>query len=443
MGKQLFGTDGIRGVAEEYPLDSKTVFAFGRALGEWAREHSPDPRVALGMDTRESGEQLSKWVMAGLKAAGVTPEHHGVVTTPCVAWTTKNGPFVAGVMISASHNPYRDNGLKVFAHTGYKLPDAEEKQLETQIFALAGPEPEAVSWRWFGFRDRPYREYLNSIFPHSLAGRKIVMDCANGAAFSSAPLLLRECGAEVIVLSGEPDGQNINEGCGALHPEALQRAVVEQGAWCGVAFDGDADRAMFVSASGKLIDGDHVLFIAGRDMHARGHLPNAELVATVMSNLGLEVALAQIGISLVRTAVGDKYVLEEMVRRGATLGGEQSGHVIFHEHATTGDGLLTLMLLLDVMVRTGSDLDQLSREFVVFPQKLVNVRFAVKKPLEQQSAVQDAIAKCYSEFGEQGRVVVRFSGTEPLARVMVEGPTQNRVDHHANAIAAEIVTALV
>ncbi len=443
MGKQLFGTDGIRGVAGEYPLDAKTVFAFGRALGEWAREHSPEPQVALGMDTRESGEQLSKWVMAGLKAAGVKPIHHGVVTTPCVAWTTKHGQFVAGVMISASHNPYQDNGLKVFAHTGYKLPDAEEKQLEAQIFALAGPEPEPTNWRWFGLRDRPYREYLDSIFPHSLAGRKIVVDCANGAAFSSAPLLLRECGAEVVVMSGEPDGRNINDGCGALHPEALQRAVVEHGAWCGVAFDGDADRAMFVSATGKLIDGDHVLFIAARDMHQRGHLPNAEVVATVMSNLGLEVALARHGISLLRTAVGDKYVLEEMVRRGTTLGGEQSGHVIFHEHATTGDGLLTLLLLLDVMLRTGADLDELSQEFVVFPQKLVNVRFGMKKSLEEQPAVQTAIANCHSEFGEQGRVVVRFSGTEPLARVMVEGPTQDRVEYHATEIAAEIAAALV
>jgi phosphoglucosamine mutase len=443
MGKQLFGTDGIRGVAGEYPLDAPTVYAFGKALGEWAREHSEEPRVAIGMDTRESGEQLSKWLMAGLKAVGVTPDHHGVVTTPCVAWMTKNGPFVAGVMISASHNPYQDNGLKVFAHTGYKLPDEVEKELEGRILALAGPDPEPVGWRWFGMRDRPYREHLDSVFPHSLAGRKIVVDCANGAAFSSAPLLLRDLGAEVIVLGGEPDGRNINAGCGALHPEKLQQTVVEHGAWCGVAFDGDADRAMFVSARGKLIDGDHVLFIVGRDLHRRGHLPKGEVVATVMSNLGLEVALRRHGIALVRTAVGDKYVLEEMIRREGVIGGEQSGHVIFHEHATTGDGVLTLLLLLDVMLREGTGLDELSEEFQVFPQRLVNVRFAVKRPLEEQAAVQAAINECEQEFGDAGRVLVRFSGTEPLARVMVEGPTQERVDHHAHAIAAQIAAALV
>ena len=443
MGKQLFGTDGIRGVAGEYPLDAPTVYAFGKALGEWAREHSKEPRVAIGMDTRESGEQLSKWVMAGLKSVGVTPDHHGVVTTPCVAWMTKHGPFVAGVMISASHNPYQDNGLKVFAHTGYKLPDEVEKELEGRILELAGPEPEPVSWRWFGMRDRPYREHLDSVFPHSLAGKKIVVDCANGAAFSSAPLLLRELGAEVILLGGEPDGKNINAGCGALHPENLQRAVVEHGAWCGAAFDGDADRAMFVSASGKLIDGDHVLFIVGRDLQRRGHLPKGEVVATVMSNLGLEVALRRYGIALVRTAVGDKYVLEEMIRRDAVIGGEQSGHVIFHEHATTGDGVLTLLLLLDVMLREGAGLDELSEEFEVFPQRLVNVRFGVKRPLEEQKSVQAAIGACNDEFGEAGRVVVRFSGTEPLARVMVEGPSAERVDHHAHAIAAQIAAALV
>jgi phosphoglucosamine mutase len=443
MAKQLFGTDGIRGVAGQYPLDAPTVYAFGKALGEWAREHSPEPRVAIGMDTRESGEQLSKWLMAGLKAVGVTPDHHGVVTTPCVAWMTKNGPFVAGVMISASHNPYQDNGLKVFAHTGYKLPDEVEHELENRIFAFAGPDPEPVGWRWFGMRDRPYREHLNSVFSQSLAGRKIVMDCANGAAFSSAPLLLRELGAEVIVLAGEPDGRNINAGCGALHPENLQQAVLEQGAWCGVAFDGDADRAMFVSSTGKLIDGDHVLFIVGRDLHRRGHLPKNEVVATVMSNLGLEVALRRHGISLVRTAVGDKYVLEEMIRRDAVIGGEQSGHVIFHEHATTGDGVLTLLLLLDVMLREQAGLDELSQEFQVFPQRLVNVRFAVKRPLEELETVQTAIAACQSEFGDAGRVLVRFSGTEPLARVMVEGPAQERVDHHAHAIAAQMAAALV
>lgn len=443
MGKQLFGTDGIRGVAGVYPLDAVTVFAFGKALGEWAREHSAEPRVAIGMDTRESGEQISKWVMAGLKAVGVTPDHHGVVTTPCVAWMTKHGPFVAGVMISASHNPYQDNGLKVFAHTGYKLPDEEEKAIEGRILELAGPAPDPVTWRWFGMRDRPYREHLNSVFSHSLSGRKIVMDCANGAAFSSAPLLLTELGAEVILLAGEPDGRNINAGCGALHPEKLRSAVLEHNAWCGVAFDGDADRAMFVSQRGKLIDGDHVLFIIGRDLKQRGHLPHSEVVATVMSNLGLEVALRRHGIALVRTAVGDKYVLEEMIRRQALLGGEQSGHVIFHEHATTGDGVLTLLMLLDVMLREGAGLDELSEEFEVFPQRLVNVRFTIKRPLEEQETVQAAIGACQSEFGETGRVVVRFSGTEPLARVMVEGPTEARVDHHANAIAAQIAAALV
>lgn len=436
MGRKLFGTDGIRGVAGKYPLDEQTVRAFGVALGEWAAAHGETPHVVIGMDTRESGPQLAEWAAAGLRAAGVVPEHHGILSTPGVAWLTKNGPYVAGLMISASHNPYKDNGLKVFAHTGYKLPDEEEKQLEERIFeqiALLGGQGSGDCTRGDGAQQ--YLQFLKSTFPHTLSGRKIVVDCANGAAYQLAPQLLQELGAEVVAIHNAPNGSNINLECGATHVEDLQKAVVAEKAWMGVAFDGDADRAMFVSGSGQIIDGDRVLLLLARDWKSRGELPGDMVVATVMSNLGLEIALRNLGITLLRTAVGDKYVLEEMIRKGAAVGGEQSGHLICHQYATTGDGMLTLLRVLEVMVRNQQGLDELTAEFHEMPQLLVNVRFKEKRPLEQLSSVQQAISACQEEFSSNGRVVVRFSGTEPLARVMVEGPTMERVQFHAHQIA--------
>ena len=439
MARQLFGTDGIRGVAGEYPLDPRTVYAFGRALGEWARTHSATPRVLLGMDTRESGPTLAAQVTAGLEREGVEYEVAGVLTTPGVAWLTRNGPYAAGLMISASHNPFQDNGLKLFAHSGYKVPDAEELELEKRIFALAAEAGEAPGdIQTHSGAGAGYVDFLHQSFSHSLSGLRIVVDGGNGSASAFAPTLLRDLGAEVVELHCAPNGRNINLHCGALHTENIQEAVVSHNADFAVAFDGDADRAMFAGRSGRRIDGDHVLLICGRDAHKRNALPANTVVATVMSNLGLELALKREGIHLARTAVGDKYVLEEMIRLGAAIGGEQSGHVIFHESATTGDGMLTMLRLLDVMVREHAALDSLADALTVLPQTLVNVRFGRKRPLEDLDAVQAAIGACNAEFGEAGRVVVRFSGTEPLARVMVEGPALDRVGHHAECIANAI-----
>lgn len=438
MARQLFGTDGIRAVAGEYPLDSGTVFAFGRAVGEWAGQGS----VLVGMDTRESGLTLAAAVMAGLAKAGVESEFAGVVPTPGVAWLTRTGPYAAGIMISASHNPFQDNGLKVFGPSGYKVPDEEELGLERRILELA---EEGCDGAWEGRRpgavDR-YREYLRERSGVSLAGMKIVVDGGNGAASGYAPGLLRALGADVVEMNCAPDGRNINAGCGAVHPEAMQAEVAASGAEMGVAFDGDADRAIFASHTGRRVDGDHVLYLCGLDLREQGKLAGDTVVATSMSNLGLELGLRRHGIGLVRTAVGDKYVLEEMARRGAALGGEQSGHVIFQDTGTTGDGMMTMLRVLGAMRRRGARLEELAGEMPVLPQRLMNVRFGRKRPLEELDGVQAAIRACEVEFGGAGRVLVRFSGTEPLARVMVEGEEAERVDFHVRAIAEAIEAAL-
>ena len=447
MSRQLFGTDGIRGVAGQYPLDPQTVHAAGASLGEWCREHSPageNPEVAIGMDTRESGTWIAEQVAGGLARAGVQARLAGLITTPGVAYLTKNDTFVAGVMISASHNPFQDNGIKVFAHTGYKLPDSDELKLEEGIFRLkqegfeAKPQKMTVDTRL----DARYLEYLVSTFPGRLDGIKIVVDCGNGAASYLGPELFERLGAQVIKMGCSPDGRNINLDCGALHVSKLCTRVVAEGADAGFAFDGDADRCIGVSSSGAIIDGDAVLLIVARYLKARGRLTSNNgtpmVVATVMSNLGFERALEREGISLVRTAVGDKYVLEEMIRRGAPIGGEQSGHLIFLEQATTGDGLLTALRVLEILAATGQPLDALTSGLQVYPQKLVNVRVKERKPLGDLSGVNAAIQSAERQLGAEGRVLVRFSGTEPLLRVMVEGPTDESVDDHCATIAGAI-----
>jgi phosphoglucosamine mutase len=437
MSRKLFGTDGIRGVAGVPPLDPATVFAFGAALGEWTAHHA-SRRIIIGMDTRESGPSLAATVAAGCAESGVECCFAGVTTTPGVAYLARTGDFAAGLMISASHNPFQDNGLKIFDHSGFKLPDAEERLLEERIFALLSRrrQPRSIPVQADPAFDRLYAASLAATFSASLAGLRIVLDCANGAASSIAPHLFRQLGAEVIATSCSPDGRNINLNCGALHVEALRRRVLDEGAACGAAFDGDADRCILISPSGRIIDGDHCLYIASRKIR-----PSA-VVATVMSNLGLERALAALGISLIRTAVGDRYVIEELLRSSLPLGGEQSGHVIFRHYSTTGDGLLTALRILEIAAQTGLDLDGLSAGFTVYPQRLVNVRFAHRRPLEDIPQVQAEIRATEDEFGDSGRVLVRFSGTEPLARVMVEGPTQERVEARARAIAAAIQSAL-
>jgi phosphoglucosamine mutase len=438
VARALFGTDGIRGVAGVAPLDRKTAQAVGAALGGWVIESKQDRQVVIGMDTRESGPWLAAEVARGLASRGVKVEFAGVTTTPGVAYLAKNGPFAAGVMISASHNPYRDNGIKLIGHAGYKLADEQEEALEKEIFALLAPgaNPIPVPLTVNAGLDRTYIGHLASTLPGRLDGLKIVADCANGSASVLAPELFRSLGARVHPIHCAPDGRNINLNCGSLHLEALRAAVLEQRADAGVAFDGDADRALFVSRSGKIVDGDAVLFLTAL------HWKVPEVVATVMSNLGLERALRSHRIGMVRTPVGDKYVLEEMLRRGAELGGEQSGHIIFHQYATGGDGMLTALRVFEVMRETGAGLDELTAELQVYPQRLVNVRVRERKPLEELPGVLAEIRAAEESFGDAGRVLVRFSGTEPLARVMVEGPELDQVERFAQRIADRIRAAL-
>lgn len=423
-------------------MDKETAYALGAALGQWARGKATEPKVLLGMDTRESGPWLAEAVASGLASAGVEPHFAGLLTTPGVAFNTKHGPFVAGVMISASHNPFEDNGLKVFDHSGYKLPDAEELQLEEQLLEIR-ETAEVGAWT-LAIDAEPARNYLDSLaatFPHSLDGMRIVVDCANGAASYLAPELLQRLGADVIAIGDQPDGRNINLNAGALYTEALQAAVVEHRADLGIAFDGDADRAMFETTTGDLVDGDAVLLICARQMKAQGVL-HGGVVATVMSNLALEVALRREGIAMTRAAVGDKYVLEEMLKSGSNLGGEQSGHIIFTDFATTGDGMLTALRVLEAIVATGKTLSELVAGFTRFPQVLVNVPVAVRTPIQELPDVSSAIATCESDFAGNGRVLVRFSGTEPLARVMVEGDDEAKVTSHAKLIAATLQEAI-
>ena len=444
--RQLFGTDGIRGVAGVYPLDPPTVFAIGCALGQWAQKTADGSHaeIVIGMDTRESGPWIAEMVAGGAAKYGVSVRFAGLVTTPGIAYLTRSRDFVAGLMISASHNPFQDNGIKVFGHDGYKLPDERESDLETVIFEVLknGAEPTPLTLAVDEGLDAAYVDFLSSSFKGTLRGKKLVLDCANGASSHLAPELFERLGAEVITYSAEPDGRNINLNCGALHPERLQQAVVELNADAGVAFDGDADRAMLVSASGKLIDGDAMLLICARALKAAGKLPGDVVVATVMSNMGLEVALEADGIRLDRTPVGDKYVLEEMIRSGAAIGGEQSGHVIFHEYATTGDGMLTAMRIFEVMAQTGKGLEELATGLEVYPQRLVNVRVREKKPMSEIPPVMAAIEECESYFHGRGRVLVRYSGTESLARVMVEGPELIHVERFAESVAAVLRTEL-
>lgn len=440
MAKQLFGTDGIRGVAGEPPLDRNTVFAAGVALGSEAKRLGNGSEVVIGMDTRESGPWIAELLAGGLAQHGIGARFAGVVTTPGVAFLTRSMPFVAGVMISASHNPFRDNGIKIFGHSGYKLPDDEEHLMEEEIFRLIGNGlvPQSLALAEDPALDGGYLDYLLTTTQNSFAGLRLVLDCGNGAASRLGPELFRRAGADVTAISCQPDGRNINLNCGALHVENLQKAVVERSAHAGVAFDGDADRAIFVGPGGNVIDGDAVLLIAARALKQSGHLAGNAVVATVMSNLGLEKALERDGIRLLRTPVGDKYVLEEMLRTGSVIGGEQSGHVIFLEYATTGDGLLTALRLFDMALQSGRNLDELAADFVAYPQKLVNVRVKEKRPVSQLPSVQAEIEKCEAEFAGAGRVLVRFSGTEPLVRVMVEGPQLEQVEQFTARIADSI-----
>ncbi|HSY67226.1 MAG TPA: phosphoglucosamine mutase [Edaphobacter sp.] len=445
--KKLFGTDGIRGVAGQSPLDAATVYAVGLALAHTLAAKTASPRVLLGMDTRESSDWIAATLTAGLTAGGALVESAGIITTPAVAFLAHNHRFAAGVVISASHNPWQDNGIKLFGPDGYKLPDMVELAIEEEIFLqLAGltTSPQQTVPPEVNEADRAeYVRFLLAAVPGlSLDGRRIVIDCANGAASSVAPQLFADLGGEVVITHASPDGRNINEACGALHPEVVATQVKLCRASMGITFDGDADRVLFADEVGRVVNGDAVLLLAGRDLQARGLLTNSIVVATTMSNMGLEAALKRNGIQMLRAAVGDKYVLEQMIATGAALGGEQSGHIIFSGRSTTGDGLLTALLLLDIVHRSGKSLAELVADLKVFPQVIVNVKVREKKPLEGIPSVAAAIRLAEMELADSGRVVIRYSGTEALARVMIEAESESLMRHHADTIAAAIRTEL-
>src|SRR3989441_11039454 len=436
--RQLFGTDGIRGVAGEFPLTPESAYLIGRALGHDLMRSSPKPRVVIGQDTRESSSWIADRVTIGLVSAGVEVHSAGTITTPGVAYLARSRKYAAGVVISASHNPWTDNGIKVFSGDGYKLPDSHEFAIEQEIFALlqnpqAHSEPSTVPPPSLpgeaGLR-RAYIDWLATNAKADLSGLRVLVDCAHGAATAEAPELFRDCGLQATFLSASPDGKNINENCGALHPETVARAVAGRKAEfdLGVTFDGDADRALFSDADGRVVNGDGVLLLAARDMKARDVLAGSIVVATTMSNMGLEIALRNSGVRMLRANVGDKYVLKEMLKSGATLGGEQSGHVIFRDgESTTGDGLLTALRVMEIMARTGKSLAELVNDLKMFPQTIQNVRVRQKVPFAKVPEIQRTIEDAERELDGNGRLVLRNSGTEALARVMAEGESAARM----------------
>lgn len=455
--RQLFGTDGIRGVAGEYPLDHKTVFAIGRALGQRLadRKKPAGPvQVVIGQDTRESSVWISQALAAGLESAQIEVVSAGVITTPGIAYLTRANHFAAGIVISASHNPWQDNGIKVFGADGYKLSDALEHQIEGEIFAhldqLANAShnvvPDCGMLPGDGDLREQYAKRLADFVPEADFGKfHVLVDCANGAAAAIAPLVFRDCGIAADFLHVEPNGRNINAGCGALHPEHVAQAVATaKGKYdLGITFDGDADRALFADAAGRVVNGDGILLLAARDMQKRRRLQNDTVVATTMSNMGLEASLRRDGIKMLRAPVGDKYVLEQMLGNGASLGGEQSGHILFRDiDTTTGDGILTALRLLEVMARSGQPLAALVADMKVFPQQIKNVQVREKRPFEQLPGVAESIRKAEHELEGNGRVVVRYSGTEKLARVMIEAESEQEMRRHTDAIANAIQQAI-
>ena len=473
MARRLFGTDGIRGTAGAFPLDPPTVRRIGAALvralqtgldpifSPEAREPSEKkgsdpifPRLLIGRDTRESGEWLERELAQGARAVGASITSIGVAPTPSVAYLTSAVKFDAGIVISASHNPYEDNGIKVFSGKGEKYSGPFEEQIEDLVFdssffsARGAPPPlatgrvesgQAASVERTDILTR-YLEHARTVFPNAgrLRSLRIAVDCANGAMTVAAPPLLGEVGFGITLLAAQPDGRNINLRCGSTHPEALAGAVRSQGLDLGVAFDGDGDRAIFVDSRGRVVDGDAVMLMCAKQLKAEGRLRGNAIVATVMSNIGLEVALRGAGIELIRCAVGDKYVMEEILRRNLSLGGEQSGHVIFADHLFTGDGLITTLKVLRTIAETGRDLGDLADDLQRYPQVLLNVRVREKVDLGEIPAVAEVIRKVEQRLGDNGRLLVRYSGTEPLLRVMLEGQDRSQIEAWGREIAEEV-----
>ena len=420
MGR-LFGTDGVRGKAGEAPLDHETVRRLGSALTRSLRRGAEPVRFLVGRDTRESGTWIEQELARGIRAEGATITSAGIIPTPAIAYLTPRVGYTAGLVISASHNPFEDNGIKVFSGAGEKFTEARENEVEAHLLDEAAAPPIAGPVEQLDYRSE-YIGHLREILLDSRArGLRVVVDCANGATTTIAPRLFEELGIAADFIGCTPDGRNINLDCGSTHPERLARAVVEGGYRLGVAYDGDGDRAIFVDAAGRIVDGDAVMFLCAKQMRDEGRLKGNALVATVMSNIGLEIALREAGIGLVRCPVGDKYVMEEMIRRDLAFGGEQSGHVIFSEYLFTGDGLATSLYVMRTMLATGRELADLAGELTSYPQVLMNLRVARKVDLATVPEVAAAIADVESRLAGQGRLLIRYSGTEPLLRVMLEG----------------------
>ena len=440
MGK-LFGTDGLRAKAGEFPLERGAVYRLGQALAVFLKERGQEPRIIVGRDTRESGRWLEEYFCSGFVRGGGRAVSAGVITTPGVSFLTRKEGFSAGVVISASHNPYDDNGIKIFSPGGTKIPEDWEDWLEKE---LPGEEinEDRIKIKPVKVDPALKADYLRSL-RESWAGRKkdnlkLVIDCANGASSELAPELFRSLNFKVVAINNLPDGLNINAGCGSLHPEKLARAVVDEQADLGIAYDGDADRAIWVDEKGRVLNGDYTLYLLALYFKEKDRLKNNLVVATTMSNLGLEQSLAENGIGLIRTRVGDKYVFEEMINRQANLGGEQSGHTILLDYAVTGDGLLTSLKILELMLERGQSLSELVKDFKLYPQILINLKVREKVPLKDIPGYDDIIEEVRKELGPHGRLEVRYSGTEPLARIMLEGPEEDKLQLLARRIASLI-----
>ncbi len=440
MGK-LFGTDGIRGVANEYPITPDMIVQIGQATAYILKKRKHRSRIVIGKDTRLSGYIIESSLVAGICSMGTDVILVGPVPTPAISFLTTNLDADAGMMISASHNPYKDNGIKIFSKKGYKLSDEEESQIEELILSKKLPillmdaenlgrvsREEDASGRYIVF--------LKNSFPKNLdlEGMKIVLDCANGATYKIAPTLFKEMRAEVVALNIDPDGKNINLNCGSLYPENLAEKVVETGSDIGLAFDGDGDRLIAVDGKGDIVNGDKVIAICAKRLKEENALENNTVVTTVMSNLGLSLAFKEMGIKNIATKVGDRYVLEEMMKNNSILGGEDSGHIIFKEYHTTGDGILTALQLLSVMKKEDKSLFELSKVMKTFPQVLINVKVKRKAPLEEIPELKSVIAEVEGELAGKGRVLVRYSGTQPVCRVMLEGPDKSKTEKLANKI---------
>ena len=449
MAKRLFGTDGVRGVANVYPMTAEVAMQLGRAAAYLFKDSSRRHRILIGKDTRLSCYMIENALVAGICSMGVDAYLIGPMPTPGIAFLTQSMRADAGIMISASHNAFQDNGIKFFSSDGFKLPDSIEIEIEELISSGKVDEVRPIGadvGKAFRIDDAAgrYIVFLKHSFPRDLTlnGLKIVLDCANGAAYKIAPTVLFELGAEVVPLGISPNGTNINAGCGSLHPDQMSKAVLEHQADLGIALDGDADRVIFVDEKGKQVDGDHVMAICATDMLQRGKLADNTVVATVMSNMGLDKTVRAAGGKVIKTNVGDRYVVEAMREHGYNLGGEQSGHMVFLDHSTTGDGMLSALQILAIMQRSQRRLSELAQVMTSMPQVLLNVRVDRKAELESVPAVQKSIDHAEKSLGDDGRVLIRYSGTEPLLRIMLEGEDEQQIMELAQQIATSVEESL-